>query len=33
MPLTKDTISGGVPITIPRTNNKWEETYVYYFEK
>ena len=32
VPLTKETISGGIPILIPN-GKKWVETYAYYFER
>lgn len=33
VPLTKETISGGIPILIPNGKRKWAEIYAYYFEK
>lgn len=33
VPLTKETISGGIPILIPNGKRIWTETYAYYFEK
>lgn len=33
VPLTKETLSGGIPIIVPDGRQKWRETCVYYFEK
>ena len=33
VPLTKETLSGGIPIIVPDGRQKWRESCVYYFEK
>jgi len=33
VPLTKETLSGGVPVLVPDCKQKWHQTYVYYFER
>lgn len=33
VPLTKETLSGGIPIIVPDGRQEWRETCVYYFEK
>ena len=33
VPLAKESLSGGIPILIPSSEQKWNQTYVYYFEK
>lgn len=33
VPLTSNTISGGIPILVPEGKSKWRETYIYYFQQ
>lgn len=33
VPLTKETLSGGVPVLVPDGKQKWHQTYAYYFER